>query len=622
MTRHVALVLLVLLPALSCGNGVSGIATFDEACAIVPDCLATGTVVELEPLAWVLATRAADGAVTFANVRAISVEASRGVPAGPSGGTHLLAGLDATGAPVNGQWLSFPVTALLEGRDEHAVVELEGAISAVGYVRLTPEVVDLALLDADEAVLARAPLPPPNEEEEDDVATEGSAAGLRQALNRRIGTSCAHIHILAGNHERHLIRGAAEESAPIVPPGPAQRAVLQAAMNLAGEHFCSGTARIVLADYLGTPQWQSRGFQAAWTGDLIQLNVGYVEDGIRVFSEEELAGSPVRRAQFLRLVLHEMGHAFAALLETRGDVSSGQWTAAGRNHGLSVRRFARVTRDFGAHWGTMHQSFVDAGFAEPYAATRERGAYSAEQVVSTGAMNHYGSTQIGDDICEVAAWTLTRRHFDRIGVTRTARHVREDYACEAMNDYTEGDLPARFASIYTKLWLLHDLGVLSEAAVRDCTGPHVGLRPSAPGFTFLQDGTVLRHHRDDPSRPNASASRLSLRASGFIEFDGLRRAFTEIDVPGHAGFVEGWPRGIFALNTSLASFTVTVPDEPAANLIGTVGYILIARANTNQRDGSLFLTRAFRPDAPVPVPQGFDPPLVVRFHDNHPLPLD
>jgi hypothetical protein len=43
------------------------------------------------------------------------------------------------------------------------------------------------------------------------------------------------------------------------------------------------------------------------------------------------------------------------------------------------------------------------------------------------------------------------------------------------------------------------------------------------------------------------------------------------------------------------------------------GFVLVAESSAKRIAGSIVLQRVFRLSAPLPVPERYDPPLVVRF---------
>jgi len=61
------------------------------------------------------------------------------------------------------------------------------------------------------------------------------------------------------------------------------------------------------------------------------------------------------------------------------------------------------------------------------------------------------------------------------------------------------------------------------------------------------------------------------------------------------------------------AFELRMADARAGNFDVTEGFALVAEASTARIAGSVVITKAFRLNAPIPVPQVFDPPLVIRF---------
>lgn len=595
--------------------------TFEEACAAVPGCGESRYPIEgnLEPVFRVLVVRSAEGAFSIAQSERIELVEGDGIPLGPSGGDVLLAGRNASGEPVDGQLIRFPTTRLWESLGEDAFSEeqsLEGeATSAIGYVRALPDVTELALLDLEGNAIAQAPLPvaPP---EEEGVSREA-------LLIATTSPACAHVRILNGEADRAW---AETDSLQFFPPGPLQRALIDATLSRMTPALCKGIHRIALVNL--DPTSTSRG--EVWTGttgDLVYLNIGYREAGIRVLMEEALVVNPPMRVVFQRVFAHEVGHTFEALLNAEGGRprTRGAWDQSARSLAADTIDHARIREGLGLHWSALHEGFVQVGMADVYEFTDARRAYTPEQIATAGAISGYGSTSRGDDIAESIAWLVTGPLFDAAGITSDV--YRSDDGCQRMRTYTEGGVPGRYAALYTKLRFLRDLGAVSAEDVALCTGPGLGLRDEGDdGFEFSQDGVPGRSFiADTDSR--IENDMYEFGATGGISFgeENFRaRARLRLNMPTLFMLPDGeerpkLPRGIYQLSLATSDdFRVVVQDEPAASFVVSDGFVLIASATNERVVGSIFVREGFRYDAPFPVPQVFDPPLIISFIDNMP----
>jgi hypothetical protein len=56
-----------------------------------------------------------------------------------------------------------------------------------------------------------------------------------------------------------------------------------------------------------------------------------------------------------------------------------------------------------------------------------------------------------------------------------------------------------------------------------------------------------------------------------------------------------------------------MPDAPAGSFDVTQGFVLVAEASNKKIDGSIVVQKVMRWLAPLPVPEVYDPPLVIRF---------
>jgi len=603
--------LALMLVAASCGGdaNITPYETFEEACAAVPGCGESRypIVGALEPIFRVLVVRSPEGVFSIAYSERIKLIEGDGIPMGPPAGDVVLAGRDADGEVVDGQLIRFPTTRLVEGRGEDPLsVEesLEGeATSMIGYVRALPGVTELALLDLEGNVVTQAELPPA------PVEVPGVGA---QALIATSSSACAHIVLLDGEEDRSYF----PIESPLVRPSPIHRALIDATLGRMRPILCHGISRIVLVDLPGEG---ARGMVAAFAGDVIQLNVGYLRNNNRFFDETELTKSLVNQIEWQRIFAHESGHVLDNLLAPAGSTIAVR--VAARSLASQTLERVRIPDGLRASWGSMHDRFIAAGMAEVHEKTEARRAYTPDKIARAGSMSKYGSTKNSDDIAEMVAWLLMGPVYDAQAANLPADE-RQDLGCSVMRGYTEGGVPSRYAALYTKLRFLQDLGAFSADDIKWCTGPSLGLEElTTRGFTF-NPGTSGESQFTEEATSELDESTYVFRANGRVTFDDERYpAVAQLRLAPTAG-PQGeiaLPRGIYAIDSfTTEEFRVSVEDRPAASFFVSDGFALIVSATKDQIVGSIFITEGFRYGAPIPVPQVFDPPLIISFSDDRP----
>jgi hypothetical protein len=73
-------------------------------------------------------------------------------------------------------------------------------------------------------------------------------------------------------------------------------------------------------------------------------------------------------------------------------------------------------------------------------------------------------------------------------------------------------------------------------------------------------------------------------------------------------------RGVYELGlTGDNNFTIRLDGAKAGNFDAMDGFVVVAEASNERIAGSIVLQRVFRLQAPMPVPEKYDPPLIVRF---------
>jgi len=645
-----------LLLAWGCGGSEAGVdeAAFGRACEEVPGCAASrdAAAVPRETIYRVQVVRAGSGEVRIGGVEPIAVTAGEGVPLGRLAGSHMVVGLDAGGAPVDGQVIAFPGVLRAEPADgwsPPATVDLEGReVDTFGYVRANEAIEEIAVLDEAGDVVARADAPDARTADAGPTPDRGSwpraPALVSPAFALQPGGSgpalpahCAHVRILEGEADRDLARGVAHGAdVELVRPGPTQRAVIHGALGLMTPLLCHGISRIAVGDVPEEPGLGGVVRQLS-TGDMMLLNVaaGYTED--------ELAGSAEQRLRMIHTLIHETAHAAEALLNAEGSRPAeftGDWTPPSRDLAAETIERVRLEKSLIIEWQRVHLSFVDQGWAAPYGqegearqAARER---SAGETAQAGFMSRYAGTFYAEDIAETVAWTYLGDAYRDAGIPEGPRQT-EDYGCQRMRAHDGDGVPSRFAAVYTKLHFLKDLGLVRPGDVDACTGP-VALPNDEPGFHFWQDDEYRRTFGRAVTAVIGTAPSgryvFEMKAEGEAAFGDEThpaRVRLVLDLaPGDVPVEQvPWPRGVYELGllagydlgnlanragaTAGSGFSLRLEGARAGDFDVYEGFALVAEASNERIAGSLVVQRAMRLSAPLPVPQTWDPPLVVRF---------
>lgn len=628
---------------------------FRQACEETPGCadpprFDAGPTVEA---VWrVLLVRESSGAIRIERIDSVSVPQGDGVPIGPLAGSHRLVGLDGGGQPVDGQLIRFPEVMRIEyrspgpspndasPRNPEATAEISAwaeevdlagrEVSTVAFVRAVPSIQSLAVQDPSGATVAQSGLPQP-------VARDSQPGGLG-LINAALAQSaqwpyqgnippyCAHVLILAGEQDRALAQGIAyeDEIVELVTPGPRQLATIFSTLRHMTPMLCQGVRRISLGV---VPQSEgiAGAVQTRLTGDMMLINV---RDS---YSESSLVQDEYRRLQMMGTIFHEAAHSTDALINAQGSVPenfTGDWILPARTLASQTIDRVRLEKGLRNEWRRFHESFRSLGWAMPHqnseAAREAVYNWSSSQVNDAGFMSHYGATSLHDDIAEMVEWSYVTRIYLALGWT--GRWSR-DAACQEMRTHRERNLPSRFVTVYTKLMFLKDLGMIAEKDVKACMGPDIGPSVDTGGFHFWHDGNMLRSFDSNLTAKigtnNAGDWIFEMQAEGEASFSQemypaklqLRIGVDTAGVPLHK---VAWPRGVYPLGISgNNTVRVLLDGAPAGNFDVKDGYVLVAEASNDRITGSIFVTVAMRLNAPLAVPQTWNPPLLIRFLIDH-----
>lgn len=590
------------------GDAGSGApSTLDEACRILGDCV-PATVDGPTELLWrVEVRRDAEGGFSLGPLRTVRVREGEGVPLPPAQGPVYVAGLDAAGDPVDGQPVAFVDVDVVEARELGVVEEvpIDGLPQTqIGYVKVLPEITSIALL---------------NETAEEEL--ESITVAESEAEDLLIGSSSSALTVPAANCgqvtlvESSSIAGVGQA----LPLGGFQLAESIKAFDKMASTACLGVSRFAFAV---DPDPTTLGWVSRRRGDLVLINADYEKNGGKFFSDASLRTSAFARLLLQLTIIHEATHAATNLLDRRvvADVQ-GQWNRAAQLAlSDSLLSQTRLLKGFRNEWRRMHDEFVARGWATAHGGPSQSDGTS--DTAEAGMMNWYGSTHPLEDIAETASWVAMSTDFARRTIP-VGLWQREDYACIELRNHMSDGVPSRLAAAYAKIRLLEDLELVTESDADDCLG-RVGLDEGlSEGLHFRTSGQSSRN--GFTSEVTAGIGTASdgrrvfyVEASGEAERGDARHPATarlEIQLDASVPIDESsWPRGVYRLTDGgphRFDFTFDDWEQRSGNFYSTVGDVLIGPATNDRIRGAIVLQRGWRPLAPLPVPQTFDPPLVI-----------
>lgn len=608
-------------------------ASFHAACAETPGCGNANTVANrpTERLWRFRVSRAPDGKYAIERLASAEVVAEAGIPVGAVYGYQALVGLDRHGRVVDSQPIRFPSELRIESVIDIKRIALDRRrVDTVAYLKASPEIATLAVRHRNGQELHETPLPAVSATTRLSPATILGISEARAASRPFDGLPpyCSHVIVLRGEQDRHLAAGIEfEDEVTLATPGPFQLAATRAALSRMTPLLCQSIARIAFG-YVPDRDGLLGAVRSQSAGDAILLNVS------STLSEASLEKMVSRRLMLQATILHEAGHAAETLLTFESSASgnyAGAWSFPART--LADQTVGKVRLEMGLpeEWQRLHESFVDQGWAAAYGTVAvdnedEAAVPTPGSVVAAGFISRGASKNWAEDIADTIGHVyMSRAITDAYREQGVADALRQDLGCLVMRPYQKENLPSRFAALYSKLRFLEDLGLLRDEDVADCTGGRLGIPVGTTGFHFeLRQGTTQRR-----SFQNAVAARLGTESGGAKVF--------EMEAAGSAGFggethpakvqlqldlggrfrefdKVSWPRGVYELGLLGAShFRLRLDGAAAGDFDAMDGFVLVADSSSERIAGSIVVQRVFRLHAPLPVPELYDPPLVVRF---------
>lgn len=611
-------------------------AEYEDACAMTPGCgeiryQAPGAA---EPIWRVLVIREATGEIRIDQVETIDVPKNDGVPIGPLSGTHALVGLDATGERVDGQLLRFPQAMRVEyvgGQSPVEWIDLTGkTVDTLGYLRASSSIVSLAIQDSSGETLTSIDVPatvatsPPGNDFSLEWTTPAWAASRPW---QGLPPYCSHVLILEGEQDRHLAQGITfEQTVTLAKPGPLQLAAAQTALSRMTPMLCQSIGRIAFG-YVPENTKTQGAVSSAGAGDLMLINLN------AEFDDDSLERMASRRLWLQRTITHEAGHNAETLLTVEGSDPgsySGWWGFPPRTMANKTIENVRLEKGLPAEWLRLHESFVDHDWAVGYGSFPEDPTHPGDisrQISDGGFMSHYGSQAWWDDIAEFVAHAYLSGPITDAYREHGQLNMREDSGCQEMQGYGEKNLPARFAAVYTKLRFIQDLGLVDPDDVRACMGASLGLPDDGQGFHFYQ-GTMKMRSFENQMKAGIGTKQSGVRVfemegsgeANFADKSYPTKLRLRLNLGGRFDDLQevSWPRGVYELGLlGDNNVLLRLDGAKAGNFDAMDGFVLVAEASNDRIAGSIVLQRVMRLQAPLPVPEKYDPPLIIRFSMEH-----
>jgi hypothetical protein len=575
-------------------------------------------------------------AISIDRIESIEVVEGDGVPVGPLHGDALLVGLDKDGKALDGQLVKFPVMLFLEGeaRDQAPQsIDLAGQkVAATAYIRALPGIVSFAVKNETGDILATAAAQPSVTSLDKSWRWRPEIIASAMALSspgNNLPPNCAHVRVLEGEVDREDAASTfllSEDLVSLETPGPYQLASLMAALNKMEPLLCQAVHHVAFISFPLMEQYMAGAvLQIGLQGDFMIINV---ESN---FDETTLASNEYYRVHLINAIIHESGHAAEALLNSEGSspgLYGGLWPESSRTLARRTIDKVRLRKGFGQEWRRVQDSFAQHDWASSYTpqgyVTDATNEMTPGQVAHGGFMSRYGATSWWDDIAEFVALTYMSQDLVRVGQVGDRR---KDLGCAQMQAYSGENVPANLSALYTKLLFIRDLGLVKAEDVAHCIGPKLGLQTTQKGFHLWLDGNLRRSFTGDV-KANINTETLgnrvfTLSADGEASFmDKTHPATLELrlNLGGTLDDLEdvAWPRGVYELGlVGDNNLYLRMEEAKAANFDVMDGFVLVSEASNDRIAGSAVVRKVMRMQAPIPVPEAYNPPLVIRFMIEH-----
>jgi len=620
----------VLLLCSACGGNTASepvLTSFDDACDSLEGCREPRVTPsgQTEDIWRVLIQRDSTGAVSVERLEQTEVEMGVGVPLGRRSGTHLVTIRDTGDQVLDAQLIAFPSSLEFEARGESfgaATVDLSAeTVSSVLFLRAPESGIEIVIETPSGEVVHRRMI--------DEVLIKSDSAtevGKREESLTSAGPSCPHVALLEGEADLEWVPSVQRNGVAFVEPGPVQRATVRAALGLMPRLLCHGFARIAFGEVPALPNLG--GVVVIRAADFVLINA-------LPFSEQAVASDELTRLRLLQTILHEATHATEAMLNDegmKGAQFAGGWSADGRSIATDTIDHVRLEKSMREEWIRMQDSFVSLGWAHKYpsdifqfqsqeAATAEIRAWSPTQTTEGGAMSRYGATYYADDIAEMVAWAIAGPVIRAAGIPESNNNL-EDSACQIARQYSDGGVPSRFAAVFSKLHFVRDLGMILPEDLDTCLGDGLFLRAETPGMHFYEEDEYQRSFGQGVRAQIGTVNGRSvfeMVAEGEADFGddtfpATGRLVIDLASADTATELISWPRGVYTLAPQQPhAFELRLEGAAAGNFNVIDGFVLVAESSNDVIAGSVFIRIGFRINAPIPVPQTFDPPLTVQF---------